>query len=338
MKLRFITVLFILTSNATFSQRGCASMNLYNKALETDPNFRFNRNLMMREREAINLNSRVVLETTINVVVHVLWKENAQKVSRETVLSQIEVLNQDFNASNSDVKNVPATFKAFVGNPRVKFKLTDKDPAGKPHSGVISKQTELDVFLEDHDMKFSAKGGDDAWPRDRFLNIWVCNLGPDENGDQLLGHAQFPGGPESTDGVVIWFNAFGANGRAPAPFDRGRTATHEVGHWFNLFHIWGNDGLPSCTDTDEVEDTPNQERQNVGRQTTFPHISCDNQPNGDMFMNYMDYVDDAAMFMFSKGQADRIKSTIATLRRAGSIKYTQTGINKIYFLEEIREY
>ncbi len=124
----------------------------------------------------------------------------------------------------------------------------------------------------------------------------------------LLGYAQFPGGAASTDGVVITHTGFGTNGTATAPFALGRSATHEIGHWLNLFHIWGDDG-GGCTGSDFVADTPNQADHNFGC-PTFPSVTCSNGPNGDMFMNYMDYTDDACMFMFTAGQVTRMDATL----------------------------
>src|SRR5262249_32581521 len=124
--------------------------------------------------------------------------------------------------------------------------------------------------------------------------------------------SQFPGGPAATDGVVILYSAFGTTGTATAPYNKGRTATHEVGHWLNLNHIWGDDqnDADKCAGTDHVDDTPNQAVMNFGA-PTFPHVSCKNGPNGDMFMNYMDYTDDAAMFMFTPGQSLRMDATLS---------------------------
>ena len=142
-----------------------------------------------------------------------------------------------------------------------------------------------------------------AWPAARYLNLWACNLG-----GGLLGYAQFPGGPARSDGVVILHSALGTSGTAAAPFNLGRTTTHEVGHWLNLRHIWGDQN--DCSGTDFVSDTPNAQLPNFGT-PTFPHVSCDNGPNGDMFMNYMDYVDDVAMFMFTPAQVTRMNATLA---------------------------
>ena len=137
--------------------------------------------------------------------------------------------------------------------------------------------------------------------------MWSCNLG-----QSLLGYAQFPGGDPSTDGVVILYAAFGSrsiyrNGTYISKYDLGRTASHEVGHWMNLRHIWGDDG-GSCSGSDLVADTPNQGAQNFGC-PTFPHKTCSNQ--GDMSMNYMDYTDDRCMFMFTEGQVQRMLAVFA---------------------------
>ncbi len=154
-------------------------------------------------------------------------------------------------------------------------------------------------------MKFTESGGKDAWPRDSYLNVWVCNY------PSLLGFASFPGEPAEIDGVVINYTAFGDTGTASPPFNKGRTATHEIGHWLNLRHIWGDDQTrpDTCSGTDLVDDTPNQAVDNFGT-PTFPHITCNNGPDGDMFMNYMDYVDDVAMFMFTTGQVARMRAAL----------------------------
>ena len=113
---------------------------------------------------------------------------------------------------------------------------------------------------------------------------------------------------------MINYTAFGTTGTAQAPFDKGRTATHEIGHWLNLFHIWGDD-RGACTGSDQVRDTPNQASQNT-QCPAFPHRTCDNKGTGDMFMNYMDYTDDACMFAFTRGQARRMEATLNGARLA----------------------
>lgn len=240
----------------------------------------------------------------IPVVVHVVYNTPVQNVSDEQINSQMVVLNQDFRSLNADIVNVPGVFQDRIGDARVEFTLATVDPQGNPTNGIVRVPTNVTEFtLAADNVKFTTVGGSDAWPSDKYLNMWVCNL---ESG--LLGYAQFPGGPADTDGVVIDFQAFGTTGTATPPFHLGRTATHEVGHWLNLFHIWGDDG-DACTGSDLVDDTPNQAGPNFGC-PTFPHITCSNGPNGDMFMNYMDYGDDPCIIMFSMGQADRMDACL----------------------------
>ena len=191
---------------------------------------------------------------------------------------------------------------------QVRFALAKLNSNGRATRGITRTQTSKTSFDDDDSVKFTAKGGIDAWPSDRYLNLWVCTLSND-----LLGYAQFPGGPANTDGVVIRNEAFGKHGSAVAPFDLGRTAVHEVGHWLNLHHIWGD--TSDCSGTDHVADTPNAQHPNFGK-PSFPQISCNNGPNGDMFMNFMDYVDDDKMVMFTAGQVERMRAALDGTRNA----------------------
>merc|ERR1711974_33936 len=157
--------------------------------------------------------------------------------------------------------------------------------------------TEWNINTNADDVKDSSKGGSDGWNRDSYLNIWVCNLS-----SGILGYAYPPGISANLDGVVIGYKYFGDQGTVSFPFNKGRTTTHEVGHWLGLSHVWGSGG--GCT-SDNINDTPLQDGPNYGC-PNFPELSScsgqDNGPNGDMFMNYMDYVDDRCMMMFSAGQ------------------------------------
>jgi Pregnancy-associated plasma protein-A len=241
--------------------------------------------------------------TRIPVVVHVVHRVNAEDISKAQIDSQITVLNEDFRRRNADIGTVPAPFQPFIGDSRVEFALATTDPNGNPTDGVTRRRTTVNGFTNNNAVKAASSGGADPWPADQYLNVWVCRLA-----GGLLGYAQFPGGPAATDGVVITYTAFGTTGTATAPFHRGRTATHEIGHWLNLRHIWGDDNT-ACSGDDFVADTPNQGGANTGI-PTFPTISCGNGPNGDMFMNYMDYTDDAGMVMFTAGQVTRMQAAL----------------------------
>jgi hypothetical protein len=262
--------------------------------------------------------------TRIPVVVHVVHNTAAQNISDAQINSQIDVLNHDYRRMNADIGTVPAAFAGLTADTRIEFQLATTDPGGNPTNGITRTATASVSFTDDDRVKSAATGGHDAWPADRYLNIWVCPLG-----GGLLGYAQFPGGPAATDGVVILHSAFGTSGTAAAPFNLGRTATHEIGHWLNLRHIWGDDGT-GCAGSDFVADTPNQGGPNYGV-PTFPRISCGNGPSGDMFMNYMDYVDDAAMVMFSAGQVTRMQAALDGLRSSigSTIPCDGGGIKKL---------
>ncbi|MBL7926158.1 MAG: T9SS type A sorting domain-containing protein [Bacteroidia bacterium] len=259
---------------------------------------------------------------TIPVVIHVIYATNAQNVQDLQIESQVEVLNEDYAGLNLDAILIPQPFKQFKsGDVGIRFCLASVDPQNNPTTGITRTFTQVNSFALNDEMKYATTGGHDAWPTDKYLNIWVCNL--DGN---VLGYAQYPGGPPETDGVVIYYKAFGKNGTAAKPYNKGRTATHEVGHWLNLQHIWGDDGN-ACNGSDEVADTPNQANSSSGC-PVFPSISCNNGPHGDMYVNYMDYTNDSCMFMFTQGQKERMQTAIENYRPL--MKNTSTNCAPLY--------
>ena len=238
----------------------------------------------------------------VPVVVHVLYNNNTQNISDAQVISQIVSLNNDFRRKNADTVNTPAPFKSVAADTRIQFCLAKVDPKGKYTTGIIHKYTTASQFVADDAMKYSAQGGDDAWDATQYLNIWVCNLF-----GRTLGYAVLPGSPAEKDGVVIQYDVFGTIGNLTSPFNKGRTATHEIGHWLGLKHLWGD---ADCGD-DGIADTPPQESSNSGC-PSFPHMSsCSINSYGDMFMNYMDFTNDACMNMFTMGQRDEMRGQFA---------------------------
>ena len=302
-------------------RRSCAVMEVHHRLLDTSETYRQARseieNLALDYERGLRAIERTQV-VRIPVVVNVVWNSPTQNISDAQIQSQILVLNRDFRGINPDISQVPSVWQSLIGDPKVEFYLATNDPDGNPTSGIRRRQTTVASFSHDDKVKADSSGGLDPWPTDAYLNVWVCQLS-----GGLLGYAQFPGGPADTDGVVIVHTGFGTTGTAAAPFDKGRTATHEIGHWLNLNHIWGDDGS-GCTGSDNVSDTPNQGGYNSGC-PSFPKVSCGNGPNGDMFMNYMDYVDDGCMVFFTAGQCARMEAAFAGPR--SSFVSQQSGLS-----------
>jgi len=294
-------------------RRSCGTMDYHYKRVQKDANYRTRQLQVEKDIQTYqdryprqDLRSGII---RVPVVVHVVHRTATENISDAQIQSQIAVLNQDFRRSNADAVNTPAPFAAVAVDTRIEFALAVRDPNCQPTTGITRTSTTVVSFTDDNAVKSNATGGHDPWPRDKYLNMWVCSLA-----GGLLGYSTFPGDAAAVDGVVILNTAFGNTGTAAAPFNLGRTATHEIGHWLGLLHIWGDDG-GACSGSDNVNDTPNQGDYRAGN-PSFPHISCNNGPNVDMFMNYMDYTDDAAMNLFTFGQAARMDAVLHTVRSA----------------------
>ena len=288
----------------------CSSDEKIERLMSANPEYRLQRQAIEQATERFvadyDKTPRARAVITIPVVFHIVWKTAAQNISDAQVMTQLKVLNDDFRKLNADKSKVPTPFKPLAADVEINFVLAKQDPSGKATTGIVRKQTTEDDFSDDDGVMAASSGGSNIWNRNNYLNIYVCNL------TGYLGYAVLPGGPADIDAAVINFEAFGTIGTASVPYNLGRTVTHEVGHWLNLKHIWGDDQKSNniCGGTDNVADTPNQGIDNSGV-PTFPNISCGNAPNGDMFMNYMDYSDDISLYMFSNGQKARMQALFA---------------------------
>lgn len=271
--------------------RVCASMEVLEAQLSADPTLRTRMEGIENHTRRFIENGRInaVGEIEIPVVVNVIYRTASENISEAQIRSQIDVLNEDFNATNADVSQTPSLFAGVVADLNVHFVLTQ----------INRRQSTRRSWPTNDAMKRSSEGGIDATNPTENLNIWVVNR-MTSGGYTILGYAQFPGGNPATDGVVVGYNFFGRTGTLSAPFNKGRTATHEVGHWLNLRHIWGD----ATCGNDFVSDTPVHNTSNGGC-PSYPHRStCSGSPV-EMTMNYMDYTNDACMFMFSQGQKNR---------------------------------
>ncbi|MEP2774274.1 MAG: T9SS type A sorting domain-containing protein [Fulvivirga sp.] len=284
---------------ANAQERHCASQEVHERHLANDPDYaqRQAEIQALTERFAQNPENRQANgQIIIPCIIHVVYENSQENISDAQVQSQIDRLNKDFSATNSDYNDVPSIFTSVrSGDTDIRFeileiqRLADSRSTWGTNDAVKSAYPPIEPA--------------------RILNMWVADIG-----GGILGYAQFPGGDPATDGVVMSPQYFGdatvSGGGSfylSAPFDRGRTATHEVGHWLNLRHIWG-DG--NCNQDDFVSDTPVAGNPNYG--CPSPGTNSCSGGQSDMFMNYMDYVDDACMFMFSAGQDSRMQATFSS--------------------------
>ena len=278
-----------MTSNFA-TERNCPSEELLKQKLAQDPEWAARLKEIDEHAETHQLSQFKLVngKIVIPVVVNVLYRTTAENISEAQIKSQIDVLNKDFNALNSDFANVPSVFSSLKANVGITFEL----------ASIVRKSTTKTSWGTADAMKKTSTGGIAPTSPTTHLNLWVCTIG-----GGILGYAQFPGGSSSTDGVVVDSKYLGTTGTATAPFNLGRTATHEVGHWLNLRHIWGD----ATCGSDLVADTPTHNTANYGA-PSYPHYStCTGTPI-EMTMNYMDYVDDRAMYMFTNGQKSRMLS------------------------------
>lgn len=274
------------------SKRACASQEVLERQLKENPELaskmnqieEFTENVLRNPSQYRLVNGKI----EIPVVVNVLYRSSAENLSQTQIQSQIDVLNKDFNALNSDYNSVPALFSGVKANVGISFVLDQ----------VIRKATTKTSWGTRDAIKKTKSGGLDPTSPTTKLNIWVGTIG-----GGILGYAQFPGGSSATDGVVIdplYFGVY-SNSSSSYPYNLGRTATHEVGHWLNLRHIWGD----TTCGSDLVADTPSHNTANYGV-PTYPHYSTCSGTPVEMTMNYMDYTDDRGMYMFSLGQKARM--------------------------------
>ncbi len=305
---KFVLTLFIflIPFSTFFAQqtRTCASNDYLQYILSKDPTL-YSR-YEQAERLTLVDTGQSFLEprnkpVIIPVVIHVLYNVGSENISDEQINSQIDVLNADYRKKNTDALQVPAIFIPLAADCLINFHLANVDPSGRRTSGIERIFTSQKSWNTDDAMKFNENGGTYAWDAANYLNIWICNL----NGG-VMGYSTFPGSSTNVDGVVIDYRFFGTTGTVKTPFSLGRTTTHEIGHYFNLKHIWGDS---DCGD-DFVADTPQQAHAFRGT-PSFPQYGvCNGNFLINMSMNFMDYVNDAAMHLFTLGQFSRVQATL----------------------------
>lgn len=244
----------------------------------------------------------------IPVVYHVLL-QNPASVSDAQLQAQIDTLNKSFAGIN-DKTGLVAAFSPLAGGAKIQFCLARESPDGLPATGVVRYPVSVASYDPNKDdMKETALGGADPWNTNRYLNIWVCEL--DRN---ILGFASFPNGDDSAhQGIVIDRGTLPSV--APGSYNQGKTLVHEMGHFFNLIHIWGDDD-GACTGSDQIDDTPNQANATYGSNTGIKTDACSPNAPGYMYQNFMDYSDDVSLLLFTNDQVLRMETTLSIYRLA----------------------
>lgn len=260
----------------------------------------------------------------IPVVVHVLHRNGegigaGLNISMAQIESQIVALNEDFRRLNADRVNTPARFVSRAADLNIEFRLARWDPNGIQTDGIVRKATSQEQFRMSDDAIIKSEGkGSAPWQPSRYLNIWVCNLIGD------LGYSVLPSNFKTKphlDGIVVTTNAFGTTGTVSAPYHLGGTATHEVGHWLNLRHIWGDEYCGN----DFVGDTPTQQNMTALNYcpTNIRTSLCNEGPEGDMYMNFMDFTIDDCTNLFTNGQRLRARALFASVNGVDNARVEQ---------------
>lgn len=326
------TLSCLLLALSLFGQtpRKCGTSTLHNRLLQRDPSVGVRREALERATESWITSRRNRAESpavvvTIPVVVHVVYRTTVQNISDAQIQSQIAVLNKDYRKLNTDINSIPSVWRPLATDVEIQFCLAARTPSGAATTGITRTVTTKTRFLnttgtlDPDDVKSDATGGKTGWDPSKYLNIWICRLD-----EETLGYSYFPSDivdyPE-LDGLVIDYRCFGTTGAAGTSpfvgFGLGRTTSHEIGHYLNLSHPWGDDLVGGTTcESDYVSDTPQCFDAAIGCET-FPYnvgTTCVTDANGQMFMNYMDYSDDNCLFFFTAGQAARMQAAVNTSR------------------------
>ena len=313
----FLSILFCTLSASSQQTNKCATVTKNEIYLAKHSSERqSSENIERKINDWISENRNAQLSTTllVPVVVHVIYKTPQQNIPESQIKKQIEILNADYSRKNADSTQTPTPFKSLAADIGIQFCLAGTDPLGNLTNGITRTLTTVDE-IGNNEYYNSSNGGENIWNHNHYLNIWVCEIDATLNTLGFATLASTAANAKTNDGVVIDYRVFGTS--TNTHYNLGRTATHEVGHWFDLKHPWGDDSnldgncdLGECSGDDGIVDTPQQCDCHYGV-PIFPSLDfCTNNFPGTMFMDYMDYTDDEAMNMFTLEQKTHMWSAI----------------------------
>jgi hypothetical protein len=296
------------------AQDRCGTMELLNQRFTKQPALKImfdQRELrlkeVIRQRVASGQTLKTNAEVTIPVVFHVVLSRQSQ-VTDAQIMAQLDTINKDYAGSNGSSSRVPSYFRSLFGQSGIQFCLAQRTPEDAPSTGIVRYSTTRTSFdYTTNQVKHAESGGADAWDTDKYLNIWICDLS-----GGTLGYATFPDdGVKDEQGVAVDYGSL--PGGNVTNYNEGKTLTHEIGHYFNLYHIWGDDN-GACTGSDQVDDTPNQSNSTGTCPTGIVTDRCTTTAPGIMYQNYMDYTSDGCLSMFTKMQVARMEAAFTTYR------------------------
>ncbi|MEO6287846.1 MAG: M43 family zinc metalloprotease [Dyadobacter sp.] len=335
----FAAIAFFIAHPAHAQER-CGTMELLNQRFSKQPALKImfdQRELrlkeVIRQRVASGKTLKTNAEVTIPVVFHVVLSRQTQ-VTDAQIMAQLDTINKDYAGSNGSSSRVPSHFKSLFGQSGIQFCLAQRTPEDAPSTGIVRYTTTRTSFdYTTNQVKHAESGGADAWDTDKYLNIWICDLS-----GGTLGYATFPDdGVKDEQGVAVDYGSL--PGGNVTNYNEGKTLTHEIGHYFNLFHIWGDDN-GTCSGSDQVDDTPNQSNSTGTCPTGIVTDRCTTTAPGIMYQNYMDYTSDGCLSMFTKMQVARMEAAFTTYRSLLSMSNGCTPVdvkNKDASLKSIRQ-
>ncbi|PKP23118.1 MAG: hypothetical protein CVU05_00910 [Bacteroidetes bacterium HGW-Bacteroidetes-21] len=301
MKSFFVIIIlssFFLNLSAQDATRLCDTWEINQRAMKLNPNAKKAIQDLKDFTSTYKENGKQVY--IIPVVFHVVHNYGTENISKEQILDAINVLNEDFRLRNLDTMYIVSQFKGIAADCTIEFRLAKIDPNGNCTDGIERIVSPLTKNANE-DTKMAAP----AWPRDKYLNVWtVASI---ESG--AAGYSYYPGSVdgswgEDVDGVLLLSNYLGSIGTSQP--SHKRTLTHEIGHYLNLMHPWGNSNSPgiadNCYEDDEVTDTPNT----IGHTTCS--ITAETCGSLDNVQNYMEY--SYCGVMFTLGQRDRMHAAL----------------------------
>lgn len=315
-----LLIAFCLFTVAAHAQEKCLSEILFQEAAKKDPSQlearerleHFTESWIKQNGSSLQRATSSVATYIIPCVVHVIHKGGSENISDAQIYSQFDVLNADFRRLNADTTDTPAPWLPIAADCDIEFRLAQLDPDGECTTGINRIYSPLTTNARQNVKSLI------QWDPTSYLNIWIVESIENTStiaGGIVAGYAQFPNTQTpATDGIEVRHDYFGIIGTAANTGGLGRTSTHEIGHWLNLRHIWGDE--PACAQDDFVNDTPLQATYTFSTCPSFPFFDqCTPAGNGVMFPNYMDYTDAACQNIYTNGQKARMQ---AALNNSGS--------------------